>query len=66
MGMTRGERLFALACALAFVGLVAFIVITVNHASDQKRSCWDNGGIVANAQHGDGWVCVDREGRLIK
>jgi hypothetical protein len=66
MRWSLGERLFALICLLAIAGLMAFIVIAVNHENDQKRSCRNNGGIVAEAQHGDGWVCVDRDGRLVK
>lgn len=64
---TRLQHIIGFAILVATVIALALgIFVGIRLDTNAKDTCRKAGYIVSEIKHGDGWVCIDREGRIVE
>jgi hypothetical protein len=58
------EIVFWVGIALLVIEFIAIVTLLIKSDHDEKSSCRVVGSLVVET-HDNGWVCVDRDGRII-
>lgn len=57
--MTRMPAWYVYLLALLGVGLITWVVVDLVRDQHAQDRCVDRGGVVQQAEHGEGWSCIN-------